>query len=50
LASMGSYHAGTSLPLSTQLSTRRVDRSPCGKATSIRRPELGRKSREGSSA
>ena len=46
LASMGSYQAGTSVPRSTQLSTR----ASVGNTTSVSRPALGWKFFAGSSA
>lgn len=45
-ASIGSYDVVTSVPVSTQPSTR----TPPGNSTRVSRPALGRWSREGSSA
>lgn len=45
-ASIGSYDVVTSVPVSTQLSTR----TPGGNSTRVNRPAPGRCSREGSSA
>lgn len=45
-ASIGSYDVVTSVPVSTQPSTR----TPVGNSTRVNSPALGRCSREGSSA